>query len=182
MGCCPSAKERGLSCGQLCCLRRKAVWQLEPGGSCVHPGSAGTPLLRPPGPLMPAGHVCAQDGGSWEREEAEWRPCSQRLQSWLPRWPGSISEDSAAGPWSLGAVAGAPAETWVQARSGHRAPLLPWAPRLGSVAASPAQPRGLPVVCDPPSVGGGMGAMLQLSLVLGSRREQGGEDGVRAPS
>lgn len=84
------------------------------------------------------------------------------------------------GPW--GAVAGTPAETRVRARCGHRAPLLPWAPRLGSVAASPAQLRGLPVVCDPPSAGGVMGAMLQLSLVLGSRREQGGKDGVRAPS
>lgn len=38
------------------------------------------------------------------------------------------------------------------------------------------------MVCDPLSMGGGVGAVLQLSLVSGSRQEQGGEDGVRAPS
>lgn len=63
---------------------------------------------------------------------------SQRLRSWLPRWPGRISEGQlppVTGPW--GAVTGTPAEAW-RMYSVHREPLLLWTLKLGFVAASPA--------------------------------------------
>lgn len=98
-------------------------------GACACPDSAGTSLLRPPGRLVLASHVCAEDGGSQECEEAGW--CH-------PREPSALTETAelasslawqhfrgqpppVTGPW--GAVTGTPAEAW-WTYIAHREPLL----------------------------------------------------------